>query len=256
MSEIADQDLSGVAETLLLPLYNRAMESQRPDAMLKDDKAVALVTQMGSDAAIRYAIDQVRQIPMNELLKVMRIMFTREFDRFARDFISRHPEAVVVHIGCGLDSRFERVVARNSQVQWYDLDLPGVIDLGILPLENVPLLLNALDVAVICNRENDFGRYCFPQKACEVMACSVPIIAARVGSMKERLADYPEWLFTPDDPGALARTLEHRLNDRRTAYPPVLSWADLANGLEKIMASLVQVRDTSNQNRSRFSTRL
>jgi teichuronic acid biosynthesis glycosyltransferase TuaC len=159
---------------------------------------------------------------------------------------------------------FERLKAKHPDLRLAlagprDMEipqLPGVIDLGILPLENVPLLLNALDVAVICNRENDFGRYCFPQKACEVMACSVPIIAARVGSMKERLADYPEWLFTPDDPGALARTLEHRLNDRRTAYPPVLSWADLANGLEKIMASLVQVPDTSNQKRSRFSTRL
>jgi len=129
MSDTTHRNLSGVAETLLLPLYNRAVESQRPDAILKDEKAMALVMQMRSDAAIRDAIDQVRQIPMNELLKVMRIMFTREFDRFARDFISRHPEAVVVHIGCGLDLRFERVVERNSQVQWYDLDLPGVIDL-------------------------------------------------------------------------------------------------------------------------------
>jgi O-methyltransferase involved in polyketide biosynthesis len=34
---------------------------------------------------------------------------------------------VVVHIGCGLDSRFERV--DNGQVEWYDLDLPDVIAL-------------------------------------------------------------------------------------------------------------------------------
>jgi O-methyltransferase involved in polyketide biosynthesis len=59
----------------------------------------------------------------------MRIIFTREMDRYVRDFISRHPEAVVVHIGCGLDSRFERVAERNSQVEWYDLDLPEVIEL-------------------------------------------------------------------------------------------------------------------------------
>ena len=54
-------------------------------------------------------------------------MLTREMDRYARDFLSRHPEAVVVHIGCGLDSRFERV--DNGQVEWYDLDLPDVIGL-------------------------------------------------------------------------------------------------------------------------------
>ena len=121
MTETTDQTLSGVAETLLLPLYNRAMESQRPDAMLKDEKAVELVTQ------IRLDFSRVRQIPMPELLKVMRIIFTREMDRYARDFVSRHPQAVVVHIGCGLDTRFERV--DNGRVEWYDLDVPDVIDL-------------------------------------------------------------------------------------------------------------------------------
>jgi O-methyltransferase involved in polyketide biosynthesis len=121
MSETTHPNLSAVAETLLIPLYNRAMESQRPDAMLKDEKAVELVTQMSLD------FDRVRQIPMVELLKVMRIMFTREFDRYAQDFLRRHPGAVVVHIGCGLDTRFERV--DDGRVEWYDLDIPDVIDL-------------------------------------------------------------------------------------------------------------------------------
>lgn len=115
------QTLSGVSETYLAPLYWRAVESLRPDAMIKDEKAVALVTQKS------YLFDQVKQIPMNELLNSMRIIFTREMDRYARDFLSRHPQAVVVHIGCGLDSRFDRV--DDGQVEWYDLDLPDVIEL-------------------------------------------------------------------------------------------------------------------------------
>jgi O-methyltransferase involved in polyketide biosynthesis len=121
MFETVDPALSGVAETLLIPLYNRAMESQRPDAVMKDEKAVALVRQMS------YDFDQVRKIRMSEGNKVARIMLTREMDHYARDFLSRHPEAVVVHIGCGLDSRFERV--DNGRVEWYDLDLPDVIGL-------------------------------------------------------------------------------------------------------------------------------
>ena len=131
MSETPHQNLSGVAETLLLPLYNRAMESQRPDAMMKDEKAVALVTQMSSDVPIRYDFDRIRQVPMTELLKVMRVIFTREMDRYARNFLVRHPQAVVVHIGCGLDTRFERVCSEqpdNGRVEWYDLDVPDVID--------------------------------------------------------------------------------------------------------------------------------
>jgi O-methyltransferase involved in polyketide biosynthesis len=126
MSETTNQDLSGVAETLLMTLYIRAMESQRPDALIKDEKAMALVTQMS------YDFDRVRQIKMDEDDKVGVILRNREFDRYARDFLARHPEAVVVHIGCGLDSRFERVCSEqpdNGRVEWYDLDLPEVIEL-------------------------------------------------------------------------------------------------------------------------------
>jgi O-methyltransferase involved in polyketide biosynthesis len=121
MSEIKSQTWSGVSETLLVTLYLRAMESQRPDALIKDEKAVALVAQMS------YDFSRIRLIHLSEANKVVIILRNREFDRYARDFLGRHPEAVVVHIGCGLDSRFERV--DNGQVEWYDLDLPEVIAL-------------------------------------------------------------------------------------------------------------------------------
>ena len=121
MAETAKPNLSGVAETLLIPLYTRAMESQRPDAMIKDEKAVALVRQMS------YDFGWFKQIPMGELERLTLILRSREFDRYAEAFMEHHPEAVVVHIGCGLDSRFERV--DNGRVEWYDLDLPDVIEL-------------------------------------------------------------------------------------------------------------------------------
>ena len=112
-------------------------------------------------------------------------------------------------------------------------------DLGILALEKVPLLLNSLDVAVICNRENDFGRYCFPQKAVEIMACDVPLISAKVGSMKELLTDHPEWLYVPGNPRDLVKVLENRLVDRKTEYVPPPTWSNLANRLEKIMLKIL-----------------
>jgi O-methyltransferase involved in polyketide biosynthesis len=110
-----------VAETLLITLYIRAMESQRPDALIEDDKAVALVREMD------YDFSRVKQIKMDEDDKVAIILRTREFDCRTRDFLARNPESRVVHIGCGLDARFERV--DNGQVEWYDLDLPDVIEL-------------------------------------------------------------------------------------------------------------------------------
>ncbi len=116
-----EQDLRGVPETLLIPLYNRAMESRRPDAIIRDGKAVELVAKMGLD------FSRVQQVRMTRMLGIMRIILAREFDRCAREYLARHPNAVVIHIGCGMDTRFERV--DDGQVEWYDLDVPNVIEI-------------------------------------------------------------------------------------------------------------------------------
>jgi O-methyltransferase involved in polyketide biosynthesis len=121
MSDAHNQILSGVSESLLLTLYLRAMESHRPDALIHDEQAVALVTQMD------YDFSRIKLLHLSEVNKLVIILRNREFDRFTQDFLRRHPEAVVVHIGCGLDMRFERL--DNGQVEWFDLDLPGVIEL-------------------------------------------------------------------------------------------------------------------------------
>jgi O-methyltransferase involved in polyketide biosynthesis len=118
---VISPDLSGVAETLLLPLYIRAMESQRPDALIRDDRAVALIRQINPDSS------WVQRMMVDEEDRVGLVLRNREFDRYVRDFLARNPDAAVVHIGCGLDSRFERV--DNGRVEWYDLDLPEVIEL-------------------------------------------------------------------------------------------------------------------------------
>lgn len=107
--------------------------------------------------------------------------------------------------------------------------------LGQVPPAEVPTILNALDVAVICNRENKFGRYCFPQKAREIMACRVPMVAARVGSMMQLLENFPEWLYEYDDASDLCRVLKNRRDDRRTDYPKIVTWADVALKLNDII---------------------
>jgi len=126
MTGITKPSLSGVSETLLITLYIRATESQRPGALIKDERAEALVSQLDPET-LRKTL-----VLTEDTGRLVLILKSREFDCFAQDFLGRHPDAVVVHIGCGLDTRFERVCSEppeNGQVEWYDLDLPEVIDL-------------------------------------------------------------------------------------------------------------------------------
>lgn len=118
MPEKILQKLSGVSETLLMTLLVRARESQRPDGMIRDEKAVAMVNQIECD------FSRLRMQRHDEVAVIMRM---NKFDNHVRDFLARNPDAVVVHIGCGLDTRFERV--DNGCVEWFDLDMPDVIDL-------------------------------------------------------------------------------------------------------------------------------
>ena len=118
MSKKILQNLDGVPQTLLMTLYARARESGRPDAMIKDDKAVEMVSR------IEYDFSRLRMQRHDEAAVIMRM---RKFDGHVRDFLTRDPDTVVVHIGCGLDTRFERV--DNGRVEWFDLDVPVVMEL-------------------------------------------------------------------------------------------------------------------------------
>jgi len=112
---------------------------------------------------------------------------------------------------------------------------PRVRDLGVLPLAAVPRLLNALDVAVICNRDSAFGRYCFPQKLYEIVACDVPLVAARVGVMKELLAGCERCSYEPQNVGSLAEALRAQLAHPSLPSLSVPSWTDLSVTLGSLL---------------------
>ncbi len=121
MVESRIPDLGDVAKTLLLPLCIRAVESRQSDALLHDDRAVALVSQLDPELA------WFKQANINVSSQLALVLRSRQFDSYTRDFLVRCPDSTVVHVGCGLDSRFERV--DNGLVDWLDLDLPEVIAL-------------------------------------------------------------------------------------------------------------------------------
>lgn len=118
MPEKILQELDGVSETLLMTLFVRARESQRPDGMIKDEMAVAMVNQIDCD------FSRLKMQRHDEIAVIMRM---KKFDNHVCDFLAQNPDAVVLHIGCGLDTRFERV--DNKRVEWFDLDIPDVMEL-------------------------------------------------------------------------------------------------------------------------------
>jgi methyltransferase (TIGR00027 family) len=105
-------------ETLLITLYCRAKETEQPNPLIVDEKALQMVNQ------IDYDFSQLK-VPTGTYLTTC--MRARQFDNYVLDFIDKHDSCNVISLGCGLDSRFYRV--DNGRVNWYDLDLPDVIEL-------------------------------------------------------------------------------------------------------------------------------
>lgn len=108
-----------VAETLFIPLWMRAMESKRPDGIIRDRLACSIVDRLDFD------FSQFSQDKMSLLGVSVR---TRYLDRKTQEFIDREERPVVVSLGCGLDTRFQRLSV-HKDVLFYELDLPEVIDI-------------------------------------------------------------------------------------------------------------------------------
>ena len=107
-----------VAETLLIPLYMRAKESRRDNPILYDKAAERLAD------SLEYDYSQFDGAKLSEVGCVVRGWY---FDRAVRRFVEAHSRPVVVNVGCGLDTRFQRI--GDPKAIYYDLDLPEVIAL-------------------------------------------------------------------------------------------------------------------------------
>jgi O-methyltransferase involved in polyketide biosynthesis len=109
--------LGAVQETMLVPLYARALESRKKRPVLVDRKALEIVESIDWDFR-----------RFGQRLRVFACaMRSAMFDVWVADFLRRHPEGTVVEIGAGLNTRFERL--DNGRVHWFDLDLPDAVEL-------------------------------------------------------------------------------------------------------------------------------
>lgn len=113
-------NLNNVQETLLLPLWGRAVESQKKKPLLYDDKALSIIKNIPYDFT-------VISRNISKLVRTTWIARSIFFDKKIKEFISIHQDATIVNIGCGLDTTFSRV--DNGKILWFDLDLPETIEL-------------------------------------------------------------------------------------------------------------------------------
>lgn len=111
-------NLSQEKATLLIPLFGKAKEYLSKSPLIIDEKAVEIVNQ------IDYHFQSLK-IPE----KTNRLMCLRAklIDDLVDDLLLKSNRSAVIHLGCGLDSRYNRI--NNSDVDWYDVDFQEVIDI-------------------------------------------------------------------------------------------------------------------------------
>jgi O-methyltransferase involved in polyketide biosynthesis len=112
-------------DSLWLTLCARALDNRRPHPILGDAMADQIVRTLDYD----YRQHRVTSNFINNVA-----LRAKKLDEVTAGFLARHPDAVGLDLGSGLDTRFERL-ALPATVDWYDVDFPAVATArkGLIP---------------------------------------------------------------------------------------------------------------------------
>ena len=113
--------LTDEKETLFIPLSGKALDFRSKNSVLNDKKANEIIEKVGIDSTTQNKIGA--KIGARTLA-----VRAKQYDEWTKDFITKNKNAVVVHLGCGLDARITRVQPPSS-IAWFDIDYPEVISL-------------------------------------------------------------------------------------------------------------------------------
>lgn len=108
--------------TNLVTLYLRAHECRSRHPILGDHAAAEAVDR------IQYDFKRIHRTSLPAANQYLVVLRAKQLDGWCADFLSTHPDAVVLHLGCGLDGRAFRLAVPRS-VRWFDIDQPTVIGL-------------------------------------------------------------------------------------------------------------------------------
>lgn len=107
--------MDNVNKTLYIPLYGKSYVSKR-GIILRDPKAEEIWTAEGFP---------LKGKSKSKWLAYYMGMRAAVFDHWLKQQMEHMPDAAVLHIGCGMDSRICRVGTTGNR--WYDIDFPEVI---------------------------------------------------------------------------------------------------------------------------------
>ena len=108
--------LSGVSETMLWSLHNRACEARRHDGILDDPRTISI------HDAITYDYHHHFGTPGGTLAAR-----AAQIDNALRHWLTKNPDGLIVSLGEGLETQASRV--DNGRMRWLSVDLPQAISL-------------------------------------------------------------------------------------------------------------------------------
>jgi O-methyltransferase involved in polyketide biosynthesis len=103
-------------ESLFLTLCCRALDNRSEQPILADVMADEIVRMLGYD---------YEKLHIGTNLMLNATFRAKKLDEVASRFLARHPDAVGLDLGAGLDTRGVRL-APPGTVDWYDVDFPAV----------------------------------------------------------------------------------------------------------------------------------
>jgi O-methyltransferase involved in polyketide biosynthesis len=109
--------LTPIEDTLFLTLCCRALDNRSPRPVLGDAMADQIVRTLDYD---------YRALHIDTNLMLNATLRAKKLDEIASRFLARHPDAVGVDLGAGLDTRAHRIDPPPT-VDWYDVDFPEVV---------------------------------------------------------------------------------------------------------------------------------
>lgn len=138
-------ELSDVANTALATLFSRAQESRSAQPIISDGKAEELVDRLLPilSASTNELHQALARGELESSMQVYVALRSRQFDRYARDFLDARPDGLIVNLGCGLDTRRWRLATERL----LDVDLPEMAEVRRELLEDEPIGCSVLDPA-------------------------------------------------------------------------------------------------------------